>query len=79
MIRRVALPAYPRGGSGSFCLLDRKVIDALNGFPERNRLTSGLILLAGFRQTQIQYERLQFAERNNYQNDDDHPEYRAPG
>src|SRR5215813_7517846 len=59
MIRRVALPAYPRGGSGSFCLLDSKVIDALNGFPERNRLTSGLILLAGFRQTEIQYDRLE--------------------
>ena len=59
MIRRMALPAYPRGGSGSFCLLDRKVIDALNGFPERNRLTSGLVLMAGFRQTEIQYDRLE--------------------
>ena len=29
---RVALPAYPRGGSGSFCLLDRKVIDVLMVF-----------------------------------------------
>jgi glycosyltransferase involved in cell wall biosynthesis len=58
LIRRVALPAYPRG-TGSFCLLDRKVIDALSGFPERNRLTSGLILLAGFRQTEIQYDRLE--------------------
>src|SRR5262249_23577883 len=36
-----------------------KVIDALNGFPERNRLTSGLILLAGFRQTEIPYDRLE--------------------
>jgi dolichol-phosphate mannosyltransferase len=35
------------------------VIDALNGFPERNRLTSGLILLAGFRQTEVQYNRLE--------------------
>jgi glycosyltransferase involved in cell wall biosynthesis len=58
LIRGVALPAYPRG-TGSFCLLDRKVIDALNGFPERNRLTSGLILLAGFRQTEVQYDRLE--------------------
>jgi glycosyltransferase involved in cell wall biosynthesis len=59
LIRRVALPAYPRHGAGSFCLLDRKVVDALNDFPERNRLTSGLILLAGFRQTEIQYDRLE--------------------
>jgi polyisoprenyl-phosphate glycosyltransferase len=58
LIRRVALPSYRRG-TGSFCLLDRKVIDALNGFPERNRLTSGLILLAGFRQTEIPYDRLE--------------------
>jgi hypothetical protein len=58
LIRRVALPSYRRG-TGSFCLLDRKVIDALNGFPELNRLTSGLILLAGFRQTEIPYDRLE--------------------
>jgi polyisoprenyl-phosphate glycosyltransferase len=58
LIRRVALPSYRRG-TGNFCLLDRKVIDALNGFPERNRLTSGLILLAGFRQTEIPYDRLE--------------------
>ena len=58
LIRKVALPAYPRQGTGSFCLLDRKVIDALNEFPERNRMTFGLILLAGFRQTQIDYDRL---------------------
>jgi dolichol-phosphate mannosyltransferase len=59
LIRYVALPSYPREGTGSFCLLDRKVIDALNTFPERNRMTFGLILLAGFRQTQIEYDRLE--------------------
>jgi polyisoprenyl-phosphate glycosyltransferase len=58
LIRRLALPTYPRRETGSFCLLDRKVVDALNCFPERNRLTSGLILLAGFRQTEIAYDRL---------------------
>jgi glycosyltransferase involved in cell wall biosynthesis len=58
LIRHVALPAYPRKGTGSFCLIDRKVIDALNGFPEHNRMTFGLILLAGFRQTHIEYDRL---------------------
>ena len=57
VIRRIALPNYPPTGTGSFCLLDRKVIDGLNSFPERNRLTFGLILTAGFRQTQIEYER----------------------
>jgi glycosyltransferase involved in cell wall biosynthesis len=57
-IRKVALPNYPPAGTGSFCLLDRKVIDALNTFQERNRMTFGLILTAGFRQTQIEYDRL---------------------
>jgi len=59
LIRHIALPSYPRHGTGSFCLLDRKVIDALNAYPERNRMTFGLILLAGFRQTFIEYDRLE--------------------
>lgn len=58
-IRRVALPNYPPGGTGSFCLIDRRVVDALNSFPERNRMTFGLILLAGFSQTSIFYDRLE--------------------
>ena len=58
LIRRIALPNYPTKGTGGVCLLDRKVIDGLNAFPEHNRLMSGLILLAGFRQTQIEYDRL---------------------
>jgi polyisoprenyl-phosphate glycosyltransferase len=57
VVRRIALPNYPVMGTGSFCLLDRKVIDGLNSFPERNRMTFGLILMAGFRQTQIEYHR----------------------
>lgn len=59
LIRHIALPDYPKEGTGGFCLLDRKVIDALNVFPEHNRMTFGLILLAGFRQTQIKYDRLE--------------------
>jgi polyisoprenyl-phosphate glycosyltransferase len=59
VIRRIALPTYPPTGTGSFCLIDRKVIDALNSFPERNRLTSGLILHVGFRQTMVAYNREQ--------------------
>ena len=59
VIRRVALPNFPPTGTGAFCLLDRKVINGLNSFPERNRLTSGLILMAGFRQAQIEYDRHQ--------------------
>ena len=59
MIRRIALPNFPSGGTGSFCLIDRRVINALNSFPERNRMTFGLILYAGFRQTSLFYDRLE--------------------
>jgi glycosyltransferase involved in cell wall biosynthesis len=59
VIRRIALPTYPKEGTGSFCLIDRRVIDALNSTPERNRLTSGLILHAGFQQITIPYNREQ--------------------
>lgn len=57
MIRQVALPNYPRAGTVGFCLIDRKVIDALNRFPERNRMIFGLILYSGFRQTYLTYDR----------------------
>jgi polyisoprenyl-phosphate glycosyltransferase len=57
MIRQVALPNYPKAGTVGFCLIDRKVIDALNRFPERNRMIFGLILYSGFRQTYLTYER----------------------
>jgi dolichol-phosphate mannosyltransferase len=59
VIRRIALPTYPKTGTGGFCLIDRLVIEALNSTPERNRLTSGLILHAGFRQTTVPYDREQ--------------------
>jgi dolichol-phosphate mannosyltransferase len=59
LIRRIALPNYPKRGTGGFCLLDRKVVDGLNAFPEHNRMVFGLILLSGFRQTQLEYDRLE--------------------
>jgi dolichol-phosphate mannosyltransferase len=58
-IRRIALPNYPEQGTGSFCLLDRQVVNALRQFPERNRVTFGLISWVGFRQTQVSYQRAQ--------------------
>src|SRR5262249_42820215 len=58
LFRFLAFPPYPPQGTGSFCLLDRKVVDALNHFPERNRMTFGLVICAGFRQTQVEYNRL---------------------
>ena len=43
--------------SGDFCLMDRKVVDALNALPERMRFVRGLRTFVGFRQSGIDYER----------------------
>jgi glycosyltransferase involved in cell wall biosynthesis len=56
-VRRFAIPGYPKGGTGSFCLVSRKVIDTFRQCTERNRLTFGLIAWSGFRQTEVPYRR----------------------
>lgn len=43
--------------SGDFCVMDRKVVQALNSMPERNRFVRGLRAWAGYRQTGLEYER----------------------
>ena len=43
--------------SGDFCLMDRKVVDALKPLPERKRFVRGLRTFVGFRQIGIAYER----------------------
>lgn len=57
LVTRSALPGLPKTGTGSFCLVDRAVIDAFRRFPERNRLTFGIIAWSGFSQTQVPYRR----------------------
>lgn len=47
--------------AGDFRLLDRKVVDAIRTLPERNRFMKGLFAWAGFRQTSVEYDRV---ERN---------------
>ena len=42
---------------GDFACMDRKVVDALKSFPERNRFVRGLRAWAGFRQTGIDVKR----------------------
>ncbi|NOZ73056.1 MAG: glycosyltransferase family 2 protein [Chloroflexi bacterium] len=59
LIRRVALPQYPKKGTGGFCLIDRDVVEAFSSFKERNRVTFGLISWSGFSQTEVPYERPQ--------------------
>ena len=43
-------------GAGDFCLLDRRVVDALNAMPERARFMKGLFAWVGFRHIGIEYE-----------------------
>jgi dolichol-phosphate mannosyltransferase len=57
LVRRFAIPTYPKGGTGSFCLISRPVIDAFRQYHERNRLTFGLIAWSGFRETCVPYHR----------------------
>jgi len=43
--------------TGDFCLMDRRVVDVLNGMPERNRFLRGLRSWIGFRKTAVEFER----------------------
>lgn len=43
--------------SGDFSLMDRRVVDAMNALPEKNRFVRGLRSWSGFAQTGIAYER----------------------
>jgi len=53
--------------AGDFCLMDRKVVDALVGLPERNRFLRGLRSWLGFKQVGVEYERAErFAGTTKY-------------
>ena len=43
--------------SGDFCLMDRRVVDALRDLPEGARFVRGLRTFVGFRQIGLEYER----------------------
>jgi dolichol-phosphate mannosyltransferase len=43
--------------SGDFCLMDRRVVEALRDLPERKRFVRGLRTFVGFRQVGLAYER----------------------
>ncbi|MFO0996742.1 MAG: glycosyltransferase family 2 protein [Alphaproteobacteria bacterium] len=55
MFDRLSEVPLPRG-TGDFRLLDRKVVDVINGMPERTRFMKGIYSWVGFRQTGIPYE-----------------------
>jgi dolichol-phosphate mannosyltransferase len=43
--------------SGDFCVMNERVVKAVNSLPERNRFVRGLRSWVGFKQTGIEYER----------------------
>ncbi|MEP6870073.1 MAG: glycosyltransferase, partial [Novosphingobium sp.] len=45
--------------AGDFRLLDRKVVDVICRMPERNRFMKGLFAWSGFRQTEVEYDRVE--------------------
>ncbi|MEB2283487.1 MAG: glycosyltransferase [Polyangiaceae bacterium UTPRO1] len=53
--------------AGDFRLLDRRVADALNRLPERNRYVRGLVRWLGFRHVEVRYKRAErFAGETKY-------------
>lgn len=58
LVRKTALPDMPKGGFDVF-LLDRKVINVLMQFDEKNSALTGQILWSGFKTDKIYYTRLQ--------------------
>ena len=57
MMRKIALPNYPKGGFDSF-LIDRKVIDVLVNMGEKNTSLMSQILWCGFKTASVPYTRL---------------------
>ena len=55
VFRTIAEIQMPEG-AGDFCLLDRKVINAVNALPERNRFMKGLVSWVGFSQTTVPFD-----------------------
>jgi polyisoprenyl-phosphate glycosyltransferase len=45
--------------AGDFRLLDRKVVEVIKAMPERNRFMKGLFAWSGFKQTAVEYDRVE--------------------
>jgi dolichol-phosphate mannosyltransferase len=65
-MRRLAKIDLPKD-TGDFRLMDRKVVDAFNALPERNRFVRGMVCWTGFRTTGVPFERAaRFAGKTKY-------------
>ena len=53
LVARIDMPL----DAGDFCVMDRRVVDAINRLPERGRFVRGLRVWVGFRQIGLPYER----------------------
>jgi len=66
LMRRMAKIDLPKD-TGDFRLMDRKVVDAFNALPERNRFVRGMVCWTGFKTTGVPFERAaRFAGRTKY-------------
>jgi glycosyltransferase involved in cell wall biosynthesis len=56
-LERHAMPAGSQFTTGSFLLMDRRVLDCFNEFREHNRITFALVAWTGFDQIRVPYDR----------------------
>lgn len=56
LLQRIANIRIPLD-AGDFCIMDRRVVDLLNGMPERNRFVRGIRSWVGLDQVGLAYER----------------------
>jgi dolichol-phosphate mannosyltransferase len=62
LVRRYALPTYPSHGTGSFCLVDRSVVQNVRRMREDFRTIFGLIAIQGYRAAEVPYARVERQE-----------------
>jgi glycosyltransferase involved in cell wall biosynthesis len=57
LVRRYAMPTGSLFTTGSFLLMDRRVVEAFRQFRERNRIVFALVAWTGFDQAVVEYDR----------------------
>ena len=57
LTRRYAMPSGSKFTTGSFLLMDRRVLECYRQFHERRRVTFALVAWTGFRQAVVDYDR----------------------